>query len=113
MQLRCRPAFIVLYIEQISQLTLGNNLYYYSGNENRIGVYEPDYLNRYTRIAGQPLGYDGNSNLTNDGTLTYQYDDENRLISTGGAVTSSFVYDPRGRLFESTINGSYQQKAQI
>jgi RHS repeat-associated protein len=94
---------------QIKQLTLGNTLYYYRGNDNRLGKYEPDNLNRYTKIAGQPLGYDLNSNLTNDGTLTYQYDDENRLIGTGGGVISSFVYDPRGRLFQTTISGTKTQ----
>lgn len=50
------------------------------------------------------MDYYANKNLINDGSLTYQYDDENRLISTGGAVTSSFAYDPQGRLFKSTSN---------
>jgi RHS repeat-associated protein len=92
---------------QITQLTQSNTLYYHAASlaENRTGIYTPDRLNRYSHIANQPLGYDGNSNLQNDGTLTYQYDDENRLIGTSGAATSSFVYDPRGRLFQSTVNG--------
>lgn len=100
---------------QISQLSQSNSLYYYNGNEDRTGNYTADGLNRYSYVGGatpgtgQPMGYDANSNLSNDGTLTYQYDDENRLISTGGAVASSFIYDPRGRLFESTISGTKTQ----
>ncbi|MCK5912179.1 MAG: RHS repeat-associated core domain-containing protein [Caulobacter sp.] len=37
-------------------------------------------------------------------TTTYSYDSENRLRGVG--ATSSFVYDPQGRLFQSTINGT-------
>ena len=81
-----------------------NNLYYYQGNDNRVGTYEPDKLNRYAKIAGQPMGYDANSNLTNDGTSIYKYDNENRLLSSsaGAAVLS---YDPLGRLFQVSVNG--------
>ncbi|HEY8942040.1 MAG TPA: RHS repeat-associated core domain-containing protein [Cellvibrio sp.] len=79
-------------------------------NDNPAGVYVPHGLNQYTHIAGQPLGYDGQANLTNDGTQIYTYDAENRLLTTSGAVTSgSFVYDPNGRLFQSTIGGTVTQ----
>jgi RHS repeat-associated protein len=37
-------------------------------------------------------------------TTTYSYDSENRLRGVG--ATSSLVYDPQGRLFQSTINGT-------
>lgn len=97
---------------QILQLNYGNSLYYYHGNYNRTGGYMPDGLNRYASIAGQPLGYDTNSNLTNDGSFIYTYDDENRLLTAGNAantVTASFVYDPNGRLFQSTLNGVVTQ----
>lgn len=94
---------------QISQLTLSNPLYYYTGNSNRVGIYEPDNLNRYDMIADQKMYYDDSSNLRDDGTLGYQYDDENRLTGTDKAVISAFVYDPRGRLFQSTINGVQTQ----
>jgi RHS repeat-associated protein len=91
---------------QIETLSKNNNLYFYSGNNDRTGAYVPNGLNQYTSIAGQPLGYDANSNLTNDGTQVYKYDTENRLISTSRpTITSSFVYDPNGRLFQTTIGG--------
>lgn len=95
---------------QIETLTKTNSLYYYQGNDNRIGTYVPNGLNQYTHIAGQPLDYDGQGNLTNDGTQIYTYDAENRLLTTSSSTTTgSFVYDPNGRLFQSTIGGTVTQ----
>lgn len=91
---------------QITSLTFSNSLFRYQGNDNRSGSYTSNGLNQYTHIAGQPLAYDTMGNLTNDGSLIYTYDEENRLISTSGAATSSFKYDPLGRLYEVTINGT-------
>ena len=91
---------------QVASLTLSNDLFHYQGNQNRSGSYTPNGLNQYTHIAGQPLSYDPKGNLTNDGSLIYTYDDENRLVSTSGGATSSFTYDPLGRLHEVTINGT-------
>ena len=91
---------------QVTSLTLSNDLFHYQGNQNRLGSYTPNGLNQYTHIAGQPLSYDTNGNLTNDGSLIYTYDDENRLVSTSGGATSSFKYDPLGRLHEVIINGT-------
>lgn len=91
---------------QIDSLGKNNTLYYYQGNDNRTGAYVVNGLNQYTSIAGQVLNYDANANLTSDGSQTYTYDAENRLISTTGTNTSSLVYDPNGRLFQSTITVS-------
>lgn len=88
---------------QIIELTYSNTQYHYQGNENRTGIYVPNGLNQYDYINGQPIGNDTNGNLTNDGSLVYVYDDENRLMSTSGAATSTFKYDPLGRLFEVVI----------
>ncbi len=43
--------------------------------------------------------YDGNGNLTSDGTRTFDYDDENQLIrmTVTNAWKSEFVYDGQGR----------------
>ncbi len=94
---------------QIATLTLSNNNYYYNGNQNRTGTYVSDGLNRYNTVGAAVLGYDGNSNLKYDGMTYYNYDDENRLISMSklddSTFTPSFVYDPNGRLFQTTING--------
>ncbi len=89
---------------QVTQLTYSNNQYHYSGNENRTGIYIPNGLNQYDRIDGQPIAHDLNGNLINDGSTVYTYDDENRLLTTSSATaTSSFKYDPLGRLYEVTI----------
>ena len=109
-------SFIYNAASQVTQLTQSNNTYRYQGNQNRTGSYESNGLNQYTRINGQPIGHDtdddailGNGNLTNDGSFVYTYDMENRLMSTTGAATSSFKYDPLGRLFETNINNQRTQ----
>jgi len=51
--------------------------------------------------------YDGNGNLTGDGTFTYAYDAENRLASASGAGnTASYTYDGQGRRKLKTVNGT-------
>jgi RHS repeat-associated protein len=90
---------------QIIGLTMSNTQYQYWGNETLEGDYTPNGLNQYESINGQALAYDANGNLTNGGGLIYEYDNENRLTGTSGAASSSFEYDPLGRLFRVTING--------
>jgi len=70
--------------------------------------YATNNLNQYTEVRGVPHSYDGNGNLTGDGTNTYLYDFENRLIqATTPAVTVSFAYDPLGRrISKSTDSGT-------
>jgi RHS repeat-associated protein len=51
--------------------------------------------------------YDGNGNLTSDGTFTLGYDSQNRLISASGAGnTASYSYDAQGRRKTKTVNGT-------
>jgi RHS repeat-associated protein len=57
-------------------------------------------LNQYTGVGPNTYGYDLNGNLTSDGTSSYVYDAENRLVSRSGGVTLS--YDPNGRLWQVT-----------
>jgi len=73
----------------------------------------PDSTNQYTTINGaaalghdcqgnaQQYSYDCNGNLTGDGTWSYAYDPENRLITanktSGGTVAATYAYDPLGR----------------
>lgn len=94
---------------QATEMTQSNNLYYYTGNENLAGNYTVNGLNQYTNVAGQAFVYDAKGNLTNDGARTYTYDDENHLIGTSGNITSTLVYDPLGRLFQTTIAGVVTQ----
>ena len=60
-------------------------------------------LNQYPSIttpsgAIVPIAYDPNGNLTSDGSFTYAYDAENRLITaSGNGVAAAYAYDPLGR----------------
>jgi RHS repeat-associated protein len=87
---------------QVTQFDPSNAVYNYSGNANLTGSYAPNGLNQYGVINGQAISYDANGNLTGDGTLTYTYDMENRLVSTTG-VASGLKYDPLGRLISMTV----------
>lgn len=94
---------------QINELTISNNNYNYSGNGNLEGTYISNGLNQYESIDGVSFRYDSKGNLTSDGSLTFVYDAENRLISVSGSKKASFTYDPKGRLFQSTVNGVTRQ----
>jgi YD repeat-containing protein len=51
--------------------------------------------------------YDGNGNLTSDGTFIYAYDGRNRLTSAVGAGnTAAYVFDAQGRRKTKTVNGT-------
>ncbi|MGH7837570.1 MAG: hypothetical protein ACREQC_07050 [Candidatus Binataceae bacterium] len=65
--------------------------------------------NAMTGFNGQPLSYDPNGNLTNDGTNAYTWDARNHLASISGGVTTSFLYDPFGRRSRKTIGGTTTQ----
>jgi len=61
-------------------------------------AYTANGLNQYSAIAAASLAYDANGNLTSDGTVTYRYDAQNRLVGfTAGATTIAYTYDPEGR----------------
>jgi hypothetical protein len=59
-------------------------------------------LNQYTAAGPATFTYDANGNLTSDGSTSFVYDIENRLVSASGAKTAALVYDPMGRLFETS-----------
>ncbi len=66
----------------------------------------PNALNQYSQVGGVGFSYDGNENLTSDGTLTLGYDSESRLItSRRGSNTATYTYDPFGRRLTKTVNG--------
>jgi RHS repeat-associated protein len=57
------------------------------------------------RVDG--YSYDTAGNLTNDGTYTYSYDAENRLISVvGGSSNSTYTYDALGHRVKKTGNAN-------
>ena len=72
--------------------------------------YQVNGLNQYTAAGSASFTYDANANLIGDGTNTYVYDAENRLVSaTTAGATTTVTYDPLGRLFE-VVKGSADTK---
>ncbi len=87
-----------------------NASYVWQPSTNSSTTYTPNNLNQYTAIgtqttggtscsgATQGLSYDCNGNLTFDGTTTYGYDAENRLLTASKTgLAASYQYDPLGR----------------
>ena len=69
--------------------------------------YAANSLNQYSAVGAVTPSYDGNGNLTSDGTFTYRYDAENRLISASGTgLAASYTYDAQGRRKSKTVNGT-------
>ena len=56
-------------------------------------------------VGADAPSYDGNGNLTFDGTFTYGYGGRNRLISAVGAGNTS-TYDAQERRKTKTVNGT-------
>jgi len=57
-----------------------------------------DNLNQYPSVGGTAFGYDGQGNMTYDGTFTYAFDAENRLLTASKTgVAAAYAYDPLGR----------------
>jgi RHS repeat-associated protein len=71
-------------------------------------------LNQYPTItpaggSAQTLTYDGNANLTGDGTWTYGYDVENHLLTASkSGVSAVYAYDPLGRRTRKSGTGVTQ-----
>jgi RHS repeat-associated protein len=89
---------------QIGSTTSYADVYSWTGHYAVNRNYATDGLNRYTAAGPANFLYDANGNLTSDGTSTYFYDIENRLIGAPGNLT--LAYDPLGRLFQ-TSGGSF------
>lgn len=85
---------------QMTSQTRDNLDYAYTGHANANQAYVVNGQNQYTAVGGAALAYDANGNLTSDGSTTYTYDVENRLVSASGVKSASLTYDPLGRLFE-------------
>ena len=71
-------------------------------------TYVANALNQYAQIGSATPNYDANGNLTFDGTFTYGYDAESRLISVaqGGTQIATYAYDGRGRRKSRTAGGA-------
>ncbi|MBJ7527526.1 MAG: RHS repeat-associated core domain-containing protein, partial [Sphingomonadaceae bacterium] len=86
---------------QMTSRSMSNDAFVYTGDVNVSRNYAVNGLNQYTSAGPATFTYDANGNLTGDGSSTYVYDVENRLISASGATTATLRYDPLGRLYET------------
>ena len=86
---------------QITQAVRSNNTYAWTGAFNIDRNYTTNGLNQYSGAGTAAFTYDNNGNLTADGTNTFTYDVENRLVSrVTSSGTTTLRYDPLGRLHE-------------
>jgi RHS repeat-associated protein len=89
---------------QIKQIGRDNNAFAFDGFYNVNRSYSTNGLNQYTGAASATFSYDANGNLTSDGSTSFIYDAENRLVAASGGNSASLRYDPLGRLYE--VNGA-------
>lgn len=89
---------------QIVGQTRSNDAYAFSGYPNVSRTYATNGLNQYTTAGSASFTYDANGNLTGDGTSTFGYDVENRLVSRSGGL--ALAYDPNGRLWQTSGGAS-------
>jgi len=85
---------------QITTQVLSNGAYAWTGHYAVNRNYTTDGLNRYTAAGNATFGYDLNGNLISDGSRTFTYDVENRLVGATGNLV--LTYDPLGRLFRTS-----------
>ena len=92
---------------RVSKTATDNSYWSYPAATASTVSYTTNNLDQYTAISSVTPTYDGNGNLTFDGTFIYSYDAENRLISASGAGnTASYAYDAQGRRKSKTVNGT-------
>ncbi len=85
---------------QIASRAQTNGTYAWTGHYNLNRNYSQNGLNQYTAAGPASFAYDGNGNLSSDGSTTFTYDAENRLVVASGAKNATLRYDPLGRLYE-------------
>ncbi|WP_233503531.1 RHS repeat domain-containing protein [Sphingomonas psychrotolerans] len=89
---------------QIVSQTRDNDSYAYAGYLAVNRNYVKNGLNQYTSAGPATFTYDTNGNLTSDGTNSFTYDAENRMITASGGWT--LTYDPLGRLWQNSQGGT-------
>jgi YD repeat-containing protein len=90
---------------QIVLRTSSNDAFASNTAQSVSRAYAVNGLNQYTGTTSggttsAAFQYDANGNLISDGTNSYVYDAENRLVSATGGHTATLAYDPLGRLWQ-------------
>jgi RHS repeat-associated protein len=98
------------FASQLQTRSGSNNLYDWSPGAASSTSYVSDGLNRYSTVGSTTFSYsDLRGNLTSDGTNSYTYDVENRLLTASGPTAVTLTYDPLGRLQSSASAASLTQ----
>ncbi len=85
---------------QIGAQVRNNDHYAWTGHYSVNRPYTANGLNQYAAAGSAAFAYDANGNLVSDGSRTYTYDVENRLV--GGPNGLVLTYDPLGRLYQTS-----------
>ncbi len=81
-----------------------------------LGLHTPAEGTRPTTLACSALGYRGavsfNGNLSDDGTLTYEYNYRNEIcrVKNGGTTVATYKYDALGRRVEKAVTGGVTER---
>ncbi len=81
---------------QLASRTQSKDAFAFTGAGNFDHGYVSNGLNQYTAVQGVAHSYDANGNLTGDGTNSWVYDVENRLVAARGLYAANLRYDPLG-----------------
>jgi RHS repeat-associated protein len=93
--------------QRVGQAVSDNSWINYPAAAATSTAYVPNTLNQYASVGGVAQTYDTNGNLTSDGTYTYTYDPENRLVSASGAGNSgAYTFDAQGSRKTVTTGGN-------
>ncbi len=91
---------------QVASRSISNDGYAWTGSVAANRPYAVNGLNQYSSAGTATFAYDANGNLASTTnppySTSYVYDVENRLVSASGAQNASLVYDPLGRLFQTS-----------
>ncbi|OGQ06140.1 MAG: hypothetical protein A3F82_04675 [Deltaproteobacteria bacterium RIFCSPLOWO2_12_FULL_44_12] len=79
------------------------------GGVDRVQQFNPNEVNAYTNVDGQPYVYDESGNLVDDGVHTYTYNYRNLLTRVVDKATNrevaAYGYDALGRRIFKTVDG--------
>lgn len=90
---------------QVVESTISNSSFIHPSDViGEKGNYTVNGLNQYIQVNGSSVNYDTNGNLVSDGTYSYSFDFENRLLASSKG-NSTLTYDPLGRLNTLISNG--------
>lgn len=93
-------------VSQVTSVTLSNDDYLWQPTDNGTINATVDEMNELDVYNANTITYDGNGNMTSDGSQTYIYNKSNQMIGAFvDATTISYLYDPAGRRVKKDVGG--------